>query len=184
MPEDSLIVLLVGRMCRQKNFDLAIDAISVLHEREPGTNLRCLCCGDGEERPRLEAKAIHSGLGDVIQFCGNRTDISALLGASDVFLSTSAYEGMPLTVLEALTAGLPCVLSWIDEHYEVAGAMPGCIFALSNNSQEVASALKAMMHKRISASTLKRDRAPFLEKFSIDNCANAYLSLYGSLCHS
>lgn len=184
VPEDSLVVILVGRMSPQKNFDLAIDALRVLHERARYTNLRCLFCGDGQERPQLEAKAMRSGLNGVIQFCGSRTDMAAILGASDVFLSTSDYEGMPLAVLEALSAGLPCVLSSIDEHYEVAGAMPGCMFAPSHDSEEVASALEAMLDKRISVSALKRGRDPLLEKFSIDVCAKSYISLYESLCHS
>lgn len=184
VPNDALVVILVGRMCRLKYFDLAIDALKVLHDRASHPNLRCLFCGDGEERPYLEAEVMRSGLRDVIRFCGNRTDVSALLGASDVFLSTSGYEGMPLAVLEALSAGLPCVLSPIDEHYEVAGDMPGCTFAPSITSRAVASALEAMLDKRISPSALKRDRAPLLEKFSIDNCARSYLSLYESLCRS
>jgi glycosyltransferase involved in cell wall biosynthesis len=183
VPSDAIVIIAVGRMCAQKNFDSALDAIAVLSRRVPSKNLCFLFCGDGQEKERLEARAKHAPLVSCVRFLGNRTDISALLAASDVFLSTSLHEGMPLAVLEALTAGLPCVLSSIEEHREIAKTMPGCVFASPNGPEQIASALEAMIIKRNSPSALRRDRAPLLEEFSIDRCARSYLSLYGSLCH-
>ncbi len=181
VPIDAPVVMLAGRLCRQKRFDLSLDALRVLHERKSFTNLHYLCCGDGEERDRLVNQSRCAGLDDVLRFCGSRTDISAMFGASDVFLSTSLFEGMPLVVLEALTAGLPCVLSTIDEHYEIAGNMPGCIFVQADDPESVASALAACLEMKVSPSALRRERASLLEKYSIDGCARSYLSLYESL---
>jgi glycosyltransferase involved in cell wall biosynthesis len=183
VPEDAFVVILVGRMCAQKNFDLALDAIAALNRRVPKRDFCVLFCGDGEWKERLEARANALSLTPGVRFLGSRTDVSALLGASDLFLSTSVYEGMPLTVLEALTTGLPCVLTSIDEHVEIAGIMPGCKFAPLKDAEKMASALGCMMDKRLSLSALKSARAPFLGKFSIDHCADSYLSLYDSLCN-
>ncbi len=180
---DDIVVIAVGRMCAQKNFGSAIDAITVFTRRAIARKVRYLFCGDGLERRWLETRARDLGLDSFVQFLGNRTDMPALLAASDMFLSTSLYEGMPLTVLEALNAGLPCVLSSIDEHYEIARTMPGCMFAAPNSPEEIASALEAMAKEPISPSALKYLRAPFLEKFSIDSCVASYLSLYRLICH-
>jgi glycosyltransferase involved in cell wall biosynthesis len=178
LPNDAIVVIAVGRMCEQKNFDAAIDAIAMFKQRVADRDVRFLFCGDGQEKDRLEERSRKLGLAGIVQFLGNRTDIPALLSASNVFLSTSIYEGMPLTVLEALSAGLPCILSSIDEHYEIARAMPGCVFAPSNSPDAIASALDAVTSDPISAHVLRRARSPFLEKFSIDNCAASYLRLY------
>jgi glycosyltransferase involved in cell wall biosynthesis len=169
-------------MCSQKNFGSAIDAITILTRRAIVRKVRYLFCGDGLERQCLETRAMDLGLDSFVQFLGNRTDMPALLAASDIFLSTSLYEGMPLTVLEALNAGLPCVLSSIDEHYDIARSMPGCMFAPPNSPEEIAAALEVMAKDPISPSALKYLRAPFLEKFSIDSCVASYLSLYRLLC--
>ena len=183
VPNDAIVVIAVGRMCAQKNFDSALDAIAILDRRVPNRRLSFLFCGDGQEKERLEAWAKHSSLTSCVHFLGNRTDIPTLLAASDVFLSTSLYEGMPLTVLEALTAGLPCVLSSIDEHYEIARTMPGCAFASSDNPEEIASALEHVIDNLISPSVLERARAPLIAQFSIGTCAASYLSLYNLICH-
>ena len=184
IPNGAVAIIAVGRMCAQKNFDSAIDTIAILMRRNRAKNVRCLFCGDGQERQRLEARARHLGLDSCVQFLGNRTDIPTLLAASDLFFSTSLFEGMPLTVLEALNAGLPCVISSIEEHYEIAGTMPGCAFAPPNNPEELASALETMVNDPISPDVLKRARESLLARFSIDNCVASYLSLYSLLCRA
>jgi glycosyltransferase involved in cell wall biosynthesis len=184
VPDDAVVVILVGRMCRQKNFDSAIDAIAILNRRIPNRSLCLLFCGDGEEKERLEARAKHSSLTLCVHFLGTRTDIPTLLAASDVFLSTSIYEGMPLAVLEALTAGLPCILSSIHEHYEIAATMPGCAFVSPNRPEEIASALEHVIDNLTSTSALESARAPLIARFSIATCAASYLSLYNLLCRA
>ena len=181
LPQDAIVVIAIGRLCAQKNFDAAIDAIAILERRPGAKNLRYLFCGDGHDKRRLETRARDLGIDSRVQFLGNRTDIPALLAASDIFLSTSIHEGMPLTVLEALHAGLPCVLSSIDEHYEIAKGMPGCSFAPPNAPEEIASALDAAVNEATSPSDLRSARATLLERFSIERCAASYLSLYQSL---
>jgi glycosyltransferase involved in cell wall biosynthesis len=180
---DAIVVIAVGRICAQKNFEAAIDAIAILARKPCAKTLRYLFCGEGLDKVRLETRAREFGINACVQFLGNRTDIPALLEASDVFLSTSLYEGMPLTVLEALHAGLRCVLSSIDEHYEIAKTMPGCRFAPPNHPEEIAMALEAAVSESIWPSDLKHARATLLEKFSIEKCVASYLSLYQSLCH-
>lgn len=184
VPAGAPVVLLAGRMCPQKRIDLALGALSALRTRASHLNFRCLCCGDGPTQAELLKQAGRAGLDDVVKFCGSRTDIPAMLGASDVFLSTSLFEGMPLAVLEALIVGIPCVLSDIDEHYEIAGNMPGCLFVHAHDCESVATALQVLLERRISPAALRRERTSLLEKFSIDSCARSYLAFYASLCRS
>jgi glycosyltransferase involved in cell wall biosynthesis len=184
LPDATTVVIAVGRICVEKNYDCAIRGIAMLKSQAPDFNVRYLICGDGPEKKRLATLAAELEADGCIQFCDSRTDIPELLAAGDIFLSTSSVEGMPLSVLEALTSGLPCVLSAIDQHYEIARNMPGCVFTPPNSPDEVSQALQALMKDPMSPNVLRGAREPLLEKFSIASCAASYADFYQSLLHS
>jgi glycosyltransferase involved in cell wall biosynthesis len=95
------LVVAVGRLVEQKNHELAIRAITQV----PGATLAIV--GDGPLRPELERLAAE--LGAQVIFTGVRRDARALMGASDVVVMPSRWEGLPLTALEALASGTPLV---------------------------------------------------------------------------
>jgi glycosyltransferase involved in cell wall biosynthesis len=65
--------------------------------------------GDGSERASLEAQAARLGIGDRVIFLGYRDDVAELLASCDLLVLPSLYEGLPLSVLEAMAAGKPVV---------------------------------------------------------------------------
>ena len=67
--------------------------------------------GDGETRPQAEALTHQLGMMDRVKFWGNREDVNQLLSESDIFCLCSHYEGFPISILEAMRAGLPVVAS-------------------------------------------------------------------------
>ena len=177
IPADAKVIIAVGRMCPQKDFDTALDALLEFEQRHTPHSIVGLFCGDGEDRSRLEMRVSQMGLEKTVRFLGARTDIPELLHASDVFLSTSRYEGMPLTVLEALSAGLICVLSDIEEHREIAASAPGCFFA-PRIPGAVASALAKAAMDDADPQLLRDVRGPLLQKHTIAHCADLYEGLY------
>lgn len=179
--QEAPVVIAVGRLCTQKGFDTALEALALLKRSGRIPDVECLVCGEGEARAELENLSEKLALGGVVHLLGTRVDIPRLLSASDVFLSTSRHEGMPLSVLEALSAGLPCVLSDIAEHYELAGSMPGCLFA-SRTSQATAAALESALLQMPSPALLQQSRAPLLRKHSAEQAAESYLALYARCC--
>jgi glycosyltransferase involved in cell wall biosynthesis len=181
LPDFATVVIAVGRLCNQKNYECAIEGMAILKRQTPDIDIRFLICGDGPDKESLKTLTTELQLDGCIYFCNNRTDIPELLAASDIFLSTSSHEGMPLAVLEALTAGLPCVLSAIDEHYEIARNLPGCAFLCPNSPEEVSRVLQALIKHRMSPSVLRCSREPLLEKFSIEACVGSYSDFYQSL---
>lgn len=111
---DALIIISVGRLTRQKGFDVLLEAFRRLDARPRPLNLWLV--GDGELRRELEEQAAALNLGDCVRFLGYRADVPALLQCSDIFAIASRYEGMPLAILEAQAAGLPCVVSAVGEN--------------------------------------------------------------------
>lgn len=99
----------VGRFSRQKNHDFLLDIFYEWKKQEKDSAL--VLVGEGELRESIEHKVQKSGLADSVVFAGVRNDIAELLAAFDCFVFPSFYEGMPNTVIEAQTSGLPCLIS-------------------------------------------------------------------------
>ena len=95
------LVVAVGRLVEQKNHELAIRAITQV----PGATLAIV--GDGPLRPQLQRLAAE--IGASVIFTGVRGDARALMGAADVVVMPSRWEGLPLSALEALASGTPLV---------------------------------------------------------------------------
>lgn len=107
--ESSLVLGHIGRFMPQKNHAFLLDIFAELMRIEQ--NAWLLLVGDGELRSKIEQKAINLGIADRVIFTGIRSDIPNLLQAMDVFVLPSFYEGLPVTMVEAQAAGLPCVIS-------------------------------------------------------------------------
>ncbi len=107
LPRTARIVLTVGRMVKQKGYDLLLDAIPAVLAREPKTHF--VWVGGGELEVDLQNRAREMGLQNRICFAGLRDDVADLMAAADVFVLPSRFEGLPLAVLEAMAAKLPVV---------------------------------------------------------------------------
>lgn len=105
---EDFVVMHVGRMIYAKNHEFLLDAFRELLKAEPTAKL--VLVGDGELRRQIEEKAAALPQNSVL-LLGARTDIPRLLQAADVFAFPSIFEGLPVTMIEAQAAGLPCVKS-------------------------------------------------------------------------
>lgn len=96
---------MVARFAAAKDQFLLLRAAAAFPETE------VWLIGDGETRPQAEALTRHLGMADRVKFWGNRKDVDQLLAESDVFCLCSHYEGFPISILEAMRAGLPVLAS-------------------------------------------------------------------------
>ncbi len=103
---DALVVGHVGRFDPPKNHDFILRIFAQLPP-----NARLLLIGDGALRRQTEEQASKLGIADRVIFTGVRKDVPRLLQAMDVFLFPSTYEGLPVSIVEAQAAGLPCLIS-------------------------------------------------------------------------
>lgn len=106
---DSFIVGHVGRFMKQKNHTFLVDIFNEIHLRNPNSIL--LLVSDGRLMDEIKAKVHGLGLDNSVMFLGNRGDVNELMQAMDIFLFPSLWEGLPLTGIEAQSAGLPVVMS-------------------------------------------------------------------------
>ncbi|NHM29288.1 glycosyltransferase family 1 protein [Neobacillus terrae] len=106
---DQLVIGHVGRFTKQKNHKFLIEVFAEFVKRRPDSIL--LLCGDGVLRKDIENRVIELNIQDKVKFLGVRSDINQLLQAFDIFLFPSLHEGLPVTLIEAQAAGIPCLIS-------------------------------------------------------------------------
>ena len=99
----------VGRFDPQKNHKFLLKIFAKLKKLNPTAKL--MLVGNGNGRDEIVQMAERMGLKDAIIFTGVRADVNELMQAMDVFVLPSLYEGLPVTMVEAQAAGLPCVIS-------------------------------------------------------------------------
>ena len=106
-PEGRGAVLGVGRLTREKGFDLLIRAFAEATRPHDGWDL--VVAGDGPERQALAGLAASCGVADRVRLIGRQADIRHTYAAADIFALPSRFEGFPNALLEAMAAGLPAV---------------------------------------------------------------------------
>lgn len=99
----------VGRFNQPKNHPFLLDIFAALLRKEPNAVL--LLVGGGEGMSKMQEKAQELGIAKHVRFLGVRSDVADLMQAMDVFVFPSLYEGLPVTMVEAQAAGLPCIIS-------------------------------------------------------------------------
>lgn len=110
IPADAPVVGHVGRFTPQKNHAFLLDIAAEVVKRRP--EVRFLLVGEGPLRPAMEAKAHNLHIEKKVVFTGTRADVPRLmLGAMDLFVFPSLWEGLPIVLVEAQAAGLRCVAS-------------------------------------------------------------------------
>jgi glycosyltransferase involved in cell wall biosynthesis len=100
------VVLGVGRLVREKRFDLLIEAFAIARRSR---EMRLIILGEGYWREKHEAQVRELGLSDVVVMPGNVPDVGAWMAHADLLVSTSAFEGSPAVLIEGIAAGLPVV---------------------------------------------------------------------------
>ena len=107
--DDTIVLLSIGELIKRKNHETALKAIAELKNQK----LIYLICGRGELESHLRQLSRKLGIEEKVLFLGFRNDIPELCMASDIFIFPSYQEGLPVSVMEAMSAGLPVVCSAI-----------------------------------------------------------------------
>ena len=107
--EDKFVIGHVGRFNLQKNHEFLVKCFADFAKTNDDAVL--VLIGNGEMQEKIKKMAKEYGIETKVKFLGLREDIPQLLQAMDLFLFPSLFEGLPVTLVEAQAAGLPCVIS-------------------------------------------------------------------------
>jgi len=119
---DAVVCTTVARMEIMKGYQYLLAAMEQLKFSTIWPELQFVWIGSGTLENRFRSMAAEMGVDDSIHFLGSRNDIEDVLDASDLFVLPSQYEGMPLSVIEAMAKGLPVIASGVSGIPEALGS--------------------------------------------------------------
>ena len=174
--DETFVVLYSGRIHRSKGVDRLVEAFALAAAARPDIPWKLVLAGDGPMLEALKTQVADGGLGRDVHLLGalGWADLAVLYGAGDLLvLPTLRDEGLPLSVLEARGAGVPCL---VTTYANIPVDRVGCTGVLRDvNPSTIAEALiAAAAHREPCPSPLPRE-------FSIDFTAAAYIDLFRSL---
>lgn len=107
--EDARVIGHVGTFVPVKNHTYIIDVVEQAYKKD--SHIKCLLIGTGPLQEEIKELARHKGLEDIVLFMGSCENVHELLSAMDIFLMPSLYEGLPVSLVEVQTNGLPALVS-------------------------------------------------------------------------
>jgi len=143
------------------------------------SGLRLWVVGDGVDAPRLRQLAATLGLEDSVQFLGEREDVGEWLCRADVFVLSSRSEGLPVSLLEAMAAGLPLIVSDVGGMPEVARMTGAAAVVPPGSPDALADAIERYVQQRHELPQLaERCWACYQEHFTPGRMLRDYMELY------
>ncbi|MCW5851003.1 MAG: glycosyltransferase [Anaerolineae bacterium] len=114
IPADALVVCTVGSLERRKGYHYLLQAMRRLGQSAVWPRLYFVWVGRGSQEGQLRAAVDRLGLQGRVRFLGERPDVVDILDAADIFVLPSEYEGMPLSVMEAMARGKPVIATAVS----------------------------------------------------------------------
>jgi len=175
LPQGARVITFIGRLDEQKGLDLLLEATAGVE------GVEVWLVGDGPVRAELQRLATKLGIDDRVKFWGYQVQIERYLYASDIFVLPSRYEGMPIVLLEALAAGIPCVVSRVGDNDLVVEDGKHGLVVPPNDATALAKALNLLllspeMYRQMSEAAVRRS-----EDFGDDRMARRYSEVYRAL---
>lgn len=173
------IVLTIARLHEQKGLNYLLEAAAQVPEAV------FVLAGDGPERVNLEAQAWSLGLSQRVFFLGRRRDVPALLAACDVFVLPSLYEGMPLSILEAMAARKPVIATAIGGVDEVIVPGETGLLVPPRDPIALATAIRSLLSDRACAQHFAANgRARVEQYFAAEVMVRRAVEIYDELLNT
>lgn len=148
------VLLSIGRLSREKGQVVLVKAFSLIYQKNPKVLL--ILVGTGPEDHALKRIAKALGVGDLVRFAGQQSDVSPFYSIADLMVLPSQSEGSPNVLLEAMAAGLPIVATAVGGVPEIVTTEREALLVRKNDPVALANAMErllndASLRKKISA---------------------------------
>ncbi len=184
--DDEFVFVCAARLSDQKGYPFLVEGFSRLPK---SARAKLLIAGEGPRKADLEALIAKLGLNDRAVLLGARRDVPALLGAADAYACASLQEGHPLSLLEALSVGLPVVAPRLPSIVEITSDGMPILYGpekggspAAHDPEDVKDGLARVMRSlpdHISRAGAARTR--IATHYSLDAMNDAHAALYGEL---
>ncbi len=170
-------LVFIGRLAGVKNLGTLIRAVALA--RAKVAELEFWVVGDGPVRGELEALARELGVEDRVRFWGQRLDTAKFFSAADLFVMSSVSEGLPMSLLQAMSIGVPAVVTDVGGMAEVV-KLAGCgLLAPVGDAAGMAEAIVRLREDDALREGFSRNAvAAYQQRFTLGAMSAAYLALY------
>ncbi len=180
LPKDKFIVINVGSLSQQKNHIKIFRTWKLIAQKK--RDIILICLGDGQKKPELLRFIGENRLDSNIFLPGNRYNVPDYLQASDLFIFPSLWEGMPNALIEAMSAGLPCMASRIRANESVINNNKnGILFDLSIDDNRLADLIIQVSENFELMAELSYNAGIKAGEYSISDTALKYSNLYSEI---
>lgn len=180
IPDDAYVVIVVAALFEMKGHRDLIAALGML--KDAARKLCVLFVGDGPYKSRLQELAAAIDNGVSIRFLGFRNDIAELLAVSDLSVLPSYSEGLPVSVLEAMSSGMPVIATDVGGLREVIRDGENALLVPPAQPTVLAEKIGLCMRDRPLVERLaRRARADVIDAFAIESMLDSYRKLYRKL---
>ncbi len=177
LPPEAPVIAGVGRLNPQKNFSLFLQIAAAVSAEIP--DARFLLAGEGPEEPLLREQASTLGITDRVVFAGYIPDTRLVYSAADILLMPSRFEGLPMTLLEAMAMRLPVVASNLDGIAEVITDTREGFLAEPGHAQAFSSRILQLLRDPSLASRIATSALSKIEtNHSVEQMTSAVEAIY------
>jgi len=184
--EDEFLFVSVGWLSEQKNYENALKAIATLGNGKH-FNFRHFIVGKApggsDNLKKLEQMTRELNIHDKVNFLGQRKDVQEIMKAADGYVSSSAWEGMPIVLLEAAASALPIVATDVGDCRAIVRDGVNGFLIPPKDHIKLAGAMRKLLELSPEAhfTMSENSRKHVIEKFSIGSVANKWIDIYSSL---
>ncbi|MCM3633966.1 glycosyltransferase family 4 protein [Paenibacillus camelliae] len=175
--DDSIVLMSVGELNKNKNNEIIVRALGEIKNQK----IHYILCGVGDKKEHLIDLSKNYNIEKNVHFLGYRDDIAKLLKSCDIFVMPSYREGLSRAIMEAMSAGLPCIVSNIRGNVDLIRDGKGGFLCDPNNVQD----FKVAIEKLCNNSTLRSDMGNYnlfeVEKYDFENIRKEIKKIYLSL---
>jgi glycosyltransferase involved in cell wall biosynthesis len=176
-PKSGFTVLHVGRMAPPKDHATLLRAVALTRQHHPDVQLWMV--GAGPLEPSLRTLSDELGLAECVTFFGEQADVSPFLLAADLFVNSSVTEGLPVSLLEAMSVGLPAVVTDVGGMGEIARLSGAVTLVPSSDPVAMAAALSDAARRRQELPGIGQQSSHCYEQyFRPERMLDDYMNLY------
>ena len=174
---DEFILLFVGRLAEVKDLPTMLRAFALAVEQEP--RLRLWIVGDGTVRAELQRLAEELRLSSRVRFWGQRLDTAAFFRAAGAFVMSSVSEGLPMSLLQAMSIGLPAIVTDVGGMAEVLALSGGGMRVPVGDADAMARAMVRMATDDATRDNFsEKAHSAYTAHFTLEQMAHAYERIY------
>lgn len=177
---DAFMILSTGRLAEQKGLEYLIRAAALLRRDMPAA--RIVLAGDGPLGRELAELVASLGLEDAVALLGHRSDIGDLLAASDLVVLPSLWEGLSISLLEAMAAARPVVTTSIGSNREVTNDGEAAVLVPPKDPESLAAAIRSIATDETYRQALgMKGQQVQRERYTVSRMLDAYMGEYERL---